>query len=897
MATMGLSEFVLNLVIDLVSNVIYDRVSSAELGFFQRRKIQRRVEDAVADVVEPLLPFLAQEHIEEDKQRRLIETCVNELRPLTEQPELLLRGSLDGQKVFDELYANRDFPRVIMEDGLRDVYALLGPRIATLLCQLPVVVKQWENEAWAENFRRLDEFTYQMRALFDKVDTIATRTDKDTDATLATLRRTLIQKAVFQLDLTGLRADQPTTGRFDDFFVQPEISQIGVENPRVVGTGDDSYNCFASRGVRSIVVGAPGSGKSTWAKWLQRESLVNQRNSAAIRVELRRFSKDSLPSIHEIVRDVAGKHLEEEVTGARIRQWLDHHQILFVFDGFDEVAPSNRNEVTDWLVELCTAAPECSVVLTSRPLTTTHLDQLGWQQWSMSPFDNERIIDYMQRWYAYTPLLLEMDREIDVKALASDWQNDPTIGPLTGNPLLLSTLLMVHHLDGRLPNGRSQLYNRYIDGMLGIWDDRRQVEVTVPKLSRSEKRRVLRGLALHMFILEQDQLDEDATTTIVMDLIQEMELEISASDALVALRERSGLIIGPGVYSFVHKSVAEYLVAETLLEGDQRDSSGNRLDRWYLLDQRDNDRWNTVTFLWAGLAPTTDVESFIHACIEGGSPRPAFGVLMDQYERIPKHSRRQLLLEGASKDQKTVHRGVGTYHWHCPRPRGLGDPAPEMPRLELRSVAGPLALMHLMDRALRDGTLIWPDADGMQPLCRDLLWMLTLPFRDFDHWMDSLTAACPMGDPFFWQIFRLFHFIIVLLEEGKESLDVISTITAFLEACPLVRGTESLMIMGAIVHMHQWGAFQARSKQLEMVLEALPIGDRGTINKEWLSATRSWNFYTPDVPDEINDLLLMTDFTINQLIDRGVLELDGISQAALTYVSELIMYRETLTTP
>ena len=51
------------------------------------------------------------------------------------------------------------------------------------------------------------------------------------------------------------------------------------------------------------------------------------------------------------------------------------------------------------------------------------------------------------------------DRDIDAASLAGTWQRDPTIAPLTGNPLLLSTLLMVHHLDGSLPgHAASTLY-------------------------------------------------------------------------------------------------------------------------------------------------------------------------------------------------------------------------------------------------------------------------------------------------------------------------------------------------------------------------------------------------------------------------------------------------------
>jgi predicted NACHT family NTPase len=160
---------------------------------------------------------------------------------------------------------------------------------------------------------------------------------------------------------------------------------------------------------------------------------------------------------------------------------------------------------------------------------------------------------------------------------------------------------MVHHLDGSLPSGRSQLYRRYVDGMLGLWDDRRQVTATTVPLSLVQKQQILRSLALHLFLREEEQLDESDALVWLQELLQEKKISLPADDVLATLRERSGLIIGPGIYSFAHKSIAEYLVADAILQGDQWDEFGKRIDRFRLFEYRDDDRWNTVTFLWAGL--------------------------------------------------------------------------------------------------------------------------------------------------------------------------------------------------------------------------------------------------------------------------------------------------------
>ena len=71
MAT-SLGEYALGIILDLVNGAIKKTVSDSVQDFFERRKIQRRVEDAVATVVEPLIPFLAHEGVSEEKAISLI---------------------------------------------------------------------------------------------------------------------------------------------------------------------------------------------------------------------------------------------------------------------------------------------------------------------------------------------------------------------------------------------------------------------------------------------------------------------------------------------------------------------------------------------------------------------------------------------------------------------------------------------------------------------------------------------------------------------------------------------------------------------------------------------------------------------------------------------------------
>jgi hypothetical protein len=131
--------------------------------------------------------------------------------------------------------------------------------------------------------------------------------------------------------------------------------------------------------------------------------------------------------------------------------------------------------------------------------------------------------------------------------------------------------------------------------MLGLWDDKRNVRAATIDLNVSQKHRILIRIALH-FQLEIDQLDEGPVARVVEKALQESNIACPADYVLWLLRERTGLLIGPGSYSFVHNSVGEFLVAQAVFEGDQRDENEERIDRMRLFKERHNDRWNTILF-------------------------------------------------------------------------------------------------------------------------------------------------------------------------------------------------------------------------------------------------------------------------------------------------------------
>jgi hypothetical protein len=647
--------------------VVQNSIQTQVHGYFEKRRISRSVEDATEKVVADLLPLLHSEGIKDDGQQLLFDTCVAEVRRAINPPQRVFEASLSGPKLFELLYAEQPLPMEIREAHLEYLYGLIFPRIAHLVVSTPALIQAWMADGLREGFEKLNDLALSINSIGRAVDALASRHGEQNDFVFRKLQQSLLQSAEFQLDLTAFRGDQPTTARLEDFFILPQISQRAKDSENVIfSSQEEILSIFNSSTERVLLIGTPGAGKSTFTAWLQRTVLQQYIPRLAIVVRLRDIKEALVPTASELIKKYANAHLRDQLTPDKLGEWIEKGLISFILDGFDEIPPMRRDEVSAWIRGLAEYCDKCPIALTSRPITTDHLEKLGenWREYAVLPFDYNRILDYIQRWHRFCPLLSNISSKVDAAALADEWCDDPVLSHLTGNPLMLSTMLMVHHLDGVLPRGRAKLYDRYIDGMLGLWDSRRQIADTA-QLKSGDKRRMLLRIAVDLHTRGEEQIDHGTIINILESIKKDLNCPSSAEGILSALLERSGLLAGPGTYSFIHKSVGEFLVSEAIREGTYRVAGQQKLDRLLLFKERHQDRWNSILFFWAGLAPQVDLQGFIEQ-LKSSSEFDDFllacGLLYDQSERIDIEWGSQIVAFLLSKTY-SGNSGKGNHHF------------------------------------------------------------------------------------------------------------------------------------------------------------------------------------------------------------------------------------------
>jgi len=602
------------------------------MTYFARKRIEGKLDAAISEVIEPLEPLFSIERLGEDRLNTLCEVLGSELYAITSNPTQFFQASLDGRKLYERRYA-ADLPERIVSQDLSWIYSQVFPSIANVICLFPPALDAWKAEGEREVYARFDEITLRLKSISIQQEIASGQVGIETSEVFSRVLAWFEQKSRFELDLTGLRGDRPDAVPIERCFIFPALHfdpdghllqhSQPPEGPQIeVFESSENWVRWLIPSRRTILIGPAGSGKSTVSKWLQ--SAILQSGHLAILIKLRDViagqdptePRDALPSLMEIVKKLAGVHLATEIDAKVIRSWLTTSRVYLLLDGFDEVPPDRREVILDWIQGIAAMDSRFGILVTSRPISTNHLSKVTWARGcvELRPFDSSRIVKYIDAWYRHAPLLQDAQRTINADELAETWVSDPALLPLVQIPLTLATVLMVHHLDGELPQSRSMLYRRYVDGMLGLWDSRGRIHSPVT-ITRAEKKNFLTKLAIYLQTTGRDQIGDKELMDISTEILIGLECSEPIDQVIVHIQERSALLIGPGTWSFVHKSVGEYLVAEAIVSGNERSTEGQSLDRLFLFDARQEDRWAMVVIFWAGLCSIADLMSFVRRLV------------------------------------------------------------------------------------------------------------------------------------------------------------------------------------------------------------------------------------------------------------------------------------------
>jgi hypothetical protein len=392
----------------------------------------------------------------------------------------------------------------------------------------------------------------------------------------------------------------------------------------------DAFRCSESHGGRRglLILGDPGSGKTTHLKrlllWVLRqgpETLGLPPGTLPVYLPLRLLG--TAAGLAQLLESAIARDLPELAAGFAGRL-LGRGSLLFLLDGLDEVPAARRKEVSRWIESEARKRRNCRFVVTCRYAGYDDKVRLDGQflELHLRPLEREQAEAFIRRWFEAVETAFASDaaaartralghaNELIERLKEPDFRSSRVFA-LTRNPLLLTTICLVHRDRGRLPHRRAKLYEDCVNVLLERWREAKDLPVS---LDAERSRAVLQPLAWRLHESEKRQSTPEDLAPAIEPVLRGIGWDRGPRSFLETIRDESGLLVGwsGDLYGFMHLGFQEYLAARhfrSLVFSDPKARSARLAE---LARRFGASWWREVILLMLAIDEPSLFEGFFH---------------------------------------------------------------------------------------------------------------------------------------------------------------------------------------------------------------------------------------------------------------------------------------------
>lgn len=360
------------------------------------------------------------------------------------------------------------------------------------------------------------------------------------------------------------------------------LQNFDIENDRLALSKRIQRNPgfkIASSESKLIILGKPGSGKTTFLKHLGIDWCKGkfQPEKIAVLVELRQIRSQTWKLVNAITQELGEIFREFALEKQKdILTWLlKQGKLLVLMDGLDEVPTDElRQSVQAQVKQISeTYSKDNRFILTCRTQIIGEIPS-GFSSVEVADFSVKQVRQFVQNWF----IANGQSESVAIQQwqkIQSITTNQPDLRELTATPVLLSLICVVWQDSGEIPANRTNLYKRGINWLLSRWNNQKEIEgwkvgtKAYRQLSIEDKKALLIEIAARKFesprnfvLFEQDELVEQISRKLHLPNVRE------GIDVLQAIETQHGLLVerADELWSFSHLTFQEYFTIQYLTQ-------------------------------------------------------------------------------------------------------------------------------------------------------------------------------------------------------------------------------------------------------------------------------------------------------------------------------------------